>query len=78
LRGLPGRVTYLLIGHTRRLSLTRWLTAQHYASARRGDLLIVEMARGERFGPGGWRPIPPRRGEPLVMLVPPELDDLEW
>lgn len=63
-------MTYLLIGRTRRLRQTRWLTEQHLAQARKGDLLIVDMATGERYGPGGWRDIPPRRGEPLVMMVP--------
>ena len=63
-------MTFLLIGKSRTLRQTRWLTEAHYAAARRGDLVLVNMQTGERFGPGGWRPVAPRRGEPLVLLVP--------
>ena len=63
-------MTFLLIGKSRALRQTRWLTEAHYAAARRGDLVLVNMQTGERFGATGWRPIAPRRGEPIVMLVP--------
>lgn len=67
-------MSFLLIGKSRTLRQTRWLTASHYAAARRGDLVIVNMHTGERYGPGDWRAIPPRRGEPLVMMVPTHVE----
>lgn len=72
-------MAFLLIGKSRNLRQTRWLTAQHHAAARRGDLLVVNMETGERLGPSGWRKVPPRRGEPLVMLAPRDVEDeLDW
>lgn len=75
---MPGPMHYLLIGKSRTLRQTHWLTEAHYSAARRGELVIVNMATGERYGARGWAPVPPRRGEPLVMLVDKAAAEDAW
>ncbi|GEM_PF-4868858 len=63
-------MAYLLVwtrsGDVRR---TRWLTDSHHDAAARGQLLVVDMKTQMRLDKRGWREIPPRRGEPRVLLV---------
>lgn len=71
-------MTFILVWwKSREVRRTRWLTDAHHAAAARGALLVVDLKRQLRLDARGWREIPPRRGEPRVLLVEgPDEDDL--
>jgi hypothetical protein len=71
-------MAYLLISRPGLvLRRTRWLTDAHLQAARAGRLVVVDMQHQLRLDARGWREIPPRRGEPRVLLVEePDEDDL--
>lgn len=71
-------MAYLLISKPSvQLRRTRWLTDSHLRDAREGRLVVVDMKHQLRLDVRGWREIPPRRGEPRVLLVDgPDEDEL--
>jgi hypothetical protein len=72
-------VTFLLISKTGSIRRTRWATAAHYRAADRRELTLVAVETQLQYRAGRWRPIPARRGEPLVMLLDAfDDDDAAW
>lgn len=75
-------MTYLLVWRkSLRLERTRWLTDAHWNAVRAGRLVVVDMKHEMRLDARGWREVPPRRGEPRVLLLDaPDEDDLldDW
>ncbi|MEA3200878.1 MAG: hypothetical protein QOE90_2306 [Thermoplasmata archaeon] len=71
-------MAYLLISKPGlQVRRTRWLTDAHRRAARAGRLVVVDMKHQLKLDARGWRDIPPRRGEPRVLLVEgPDEDEL--
>lgn len=66
---------FILVAMTGRVHRTRWLTEAHFRAADRGDVVLVAIPSYHVYRHGQWRPIAPRRGEPLVMLVSKDADE---